>query len=121
MPEPDPVPGNPDPDPVGGMGGMPDPDPVPGNPEPDPGMVGMVGIPVPDPPDPKGMVVAPAVTKFYTFYILLHFVTKLNSSLLELALALLDGEGDNVEVHAVPTQLNILGCSAALLVARDQA
>merc|ERR1719412_686272 len=49
--------GMPDPDPVGGMGGMPDPDPVPGNPETEPGMV---GIPVPDPPDPKGMVVAPA-------------------------------------------------------------
>ena len=110
--------GMPDPDPVGGM---PDPDPVPGNPEPDPGMVGMVGIPVPDPPDPKGMVVAPAVTKFYTFYILLHFATKLNSSLLELALSLLDSEGDNVEVHAVPAQLYILGCSAALLVAGDQA
>ena len=63
----------PEPDPVGGMGGMPDPEPVPGNPEPDPGMVGMVGIPVPDPPDPKGMVVAPAVTKFYisTFYSIL--------------------------------------------------
>ena len=73
-----PPPGMPDPDPVGGIGGIPEPPgpvggipdpeppgpvgmPVPGNPDPDPGTVAMVGIPVPDPP--IGMVVAPAETQ----------------------------------------------------------
>ena len=49
------------------------------------------------------------------------FLTKLNCCLLDLALALLDGKGDDVKVHAIAAQLDLLGGTTALLVAADQA
>ena len=56
-----------------------------------------------------------------TFPDWLWFLTKLNCRLLDLALALLNSEGDDVKVHAVAAQLDILGGTTALLVAADQA
>ena len=40
---------------------------------------------------------------------------------MDLSLALLHGKGDNIEVHSVATELDILGRPTALLVAADQA
>ena len=58
-----------------------------------------------------------SISQQITFPDWLWFLTKLNCCLLDLALALLDSEGDDVQVHADAAQLDILGGTTALLVA----
>ena len=55
-----------------------------------------------------------SISQQITFPDGLWFLTKLNCYLLDLALALLDSKGDDVQVHADAAQLDILGGTTAL-------